>query len=164
MTATTAIIGLGNPILTDDSVGIKVARALASTIQRQEEVDVLEVEAGGLRLVDAMLGYRRVVIIDAMETGMVPAGTIRRLSPGDGVATKNIASSSDTSFATTLELGRRLGLKLPQEISIWGIEVADVDSFGDKLTDEVARAVPWAVDEISRELAGESTACRVSAS
>lgn len=157
MTGKIAVIGLGNPVLTDDSVGIKVARALAETIRNRDGVDFLEVAAGGLRLMDAMIGYQRVVIIDAMETGMLPAGTIRRLLPGDGVSTKNTASSRDASFAATIELGRRLGLRLPEEISIWGIEAADVDSFGVELTEDVARAVPWVVDEITRELAAVLT-------
>jgi hydrogenase maturation protease len=43
------IVGLGNPILSDDGVGIRVAQAVRERL-RETEVEFLEVSLGGLRL------------------------------------------------------------------------------------------------------------------
>lgn len=153
MAARTAVIGLGNPILSDDSVGIRVSRLLAERFVGKDGVEVLELYAGGIRLMDAMVGYGRVVVIDAMETGAEP-GTIRRLIPSDICSTRNAVCSHDMTLATALELGRMLGLELPERVDIWGIEAADVETFGEELTVAVARAVPRVADEICSQLGG----------
>ena len=63
----TLIIGLGNPILTDDGVGVKVAQVLERLIDldAHPELTITEASAGGLRLMEALLGFDRVVLIDA---------------------------------------------------------------------------------------------------
>jgi len=50
----TLIIGLGNPILTDDGVGVKVARELEGQInlEAHPELTITEASAGGLRLME----------------------------------------------------------------------------------------------------------------
>jgi hypothetical protein len=75
--AGTIIIGLGNPIVSDDSVGVCAARRLDKVKEVREVADVHEVYAGGLRLLDVLVGYKRAIIIDAMQTGIQP-GTVRR--------------------------------------------------------------------------------------
>ena len=151
----TVIIGLGNPILTDDSVGIKVARELNSLRGKRYElrdIDVKEVYAGGIRLMDEMIGYERAVIVDAMVTGNAVPGTIRQMSLSDVLMTKNIISSHDTNLFTAIEMGRMLGLPLPSEIKLWGIEAEDTGTFGEDLTEKVADAVQPLVEKIIYEL------------
>ena len=63
----TLIIGLGNPILTDDGVGVKVARLLEEKIDlaAHPRLEIIEASAGGLRLMEVVLDYDRVILIDA---------------------------------------------------------------------------------------------------
>ena len=148
----TVIIGLGNPILTDDSVGIKVSRTLKDRLTHSSGIDVKEVYAGGIRLMDEMIGYERAVIVDAMVTGNAVPGTIRQMSLSDVLMTKNIISSHDTNLFTAIEMGRMLGLPLPSEIKLWGIEAEDTGTFGEDLTEKVADAVQPLVEKIIYEL------------
>ena len=152
--ARTIVIGLGNPILSDDSVGVKVARALKERLIDPdglngtiETVDVTEIYAGGMRLMDAMVGYERAIIVDAIITGGIP-GAVRSMSVQDVCTTRNLICTHDTGLATALEMGRMLGLQLPSDIRIWGIEGKDVGTFSEELTDEVRHAVPCAVEQI----------------
>ncbi len=147
----TVIIGLGNPLRADDGVGLSVARLLGERL-RGGGVDVAELWAGGLRLVEAMTGYDRAVVVDAMSTRAVPPGSIRKLRLSDLGGSRNIACVHDTSLPTALEMWRRAGEPLPAEISIWGIEVQDMDSFSEDLTGPVAEAVPRAANAILDEL------------
>ena len=85
----TLIIGLGNPLVTDDSVGLRVAAELRSQLAGRPDVAVTEDYWGGLRLMEQMVGYDRVIVIDAICSGTA-AGTIHHLTPG-GMPTQRSA-------------------------------------------------------------------------
>ena len=144
----TLVVGLGNPILTDDGVGVKVAfeveRALASV--DSNDVTVTEASAGGLRLMELMIGYDRVILVDAFigDNGDEP-GTVHRMTLDDlrcVSPTQHSACAHDTSLVTALDLGVRMGLHLPKEISIHAIEVENVVDFSEEPTPAVAAAIP----------------------
>jgi hydrogenase maturation protease len=158
----TVIIGLGNPILTDDGVGIKVSRILKDRLSHCNEIDVKEVYAGGIRLMDEMIGYEKAVIVDAIVTGNAVPGTIRQMSLLDALMTKNIISSHDTNLLTAIEMGRMLGLRLPSVIKLWGIEAKDTETFGEDLTEKVAYAVQPLVEKILEDCGDVIPACRES--
>jgi len=148
----TLVLGLGNPILRDDGVGLRVAQALRSVLANVPGIEVDENTWGGLRLMERLVGYDRVIVVDAMCTG-APAGTVRLLSPDD-MPTRRSASPHDTSLPVALELGRRVGLSVPEsaDITLVGIEALDVDNFGEDLTPEVEAAIPVAVRAIQNVL------------
>lgn len=149
----TLILGLGNPILSDDGVGIHVARALEGTLDH-ENITVVETSMAGLSLLDLLTGYDRAIIIDAIQTVKGEVGQVYRLDPEVFADTRHAATPHDVNFATALELGKRLGLALPSQIIIFGIEVADVSTFSEKCTPEVERVVPVCVEMVVRELKG----------
>lgn len=150
--AKTIVVGLGNPILSDDGVGIKVAGRLKNLLSGNTEIDVIELYAGGINLMDAITGYEKAVIVDAMVTGGNKPGTVSFLPVSDLAVTKNIVSSHDTNLSTALEVGKSLGLSLPSDISIIGIEAKETEVFGEELTEDVAKAVPAAVERVMTEL------------
>jgi len=150
----TIVIGLGNPILSDDSVGVRIARELKERIESagQSAVEVIEMYAGGIRLMDAMEGYDRAVIIDSMITGVERPGTLRRLSLSDLVTTRNTLSVHDMDLPTALDMGRMLGMPLPSDVVIWGIEAKDVENFGEELTEEVEASLSSTIEIIEEDL------------
>ena len=85
----TLVIGLGNPLITDDSVGLRVAAALKPLLANRPDVEVAEDYWGGLRLMERMIGFDGAVVIDAIQTG-APPGTIHQLTP-EGIATQRSA-------------------------------------------------------------------------
>ncbi len=146
----TLILGLGSPILTDDSVGLRVARALEGL--KGPEVTVAEDSVTGLDFLDVLVGYERAIIVDAIQTRWGKAGQIYRFEPDALAATRRASTPHDVNLATALELGRQLGLDLPRQIIIFGIEVEDVISFGEDCTPAVAAAIPECVEMIVREV------------
>jgi len=155
----TIIIGLGNPILTDDSVGIKVVRLLKDRLNSLNgsnglncSVDVIELYAGGIRLIDVLAGYDHALIVDAMVTGDHDYGTVRFFAESELRNTRNTISMHDIDLPTALEMGRMLGIKMPWDITVLGIEAKDVETFSEDLTAEVAKAVPAAVAKIINDL------------
>jgi hydrogenase maturation protease len=144
----TLILGLGNPILRDDSIGLRVVRALADHIPADPSIEIDEDYWGGLRLMERMVGYERVIIIDAIQTGAKP-GSLHWLAPGD-IPTQRSASVHDLNLPTALEFGRQAGARLPQdgEILLIGIEVEDIQTFDEGLTPHVEEALPKAVNAV----------------
>ncbi len=143
----TIIIGLGNPILSDDSVGIKVARVLKDTLG-DNDIDVKELYAGGIRLVEAMEGYERAIIVDAMVTGKAVPGSVCEVELSESGDARNITSVHDIDLPTAMKLGRSLSMDLPEEITIFGIEIRGTNIFGEELSAEVAGSVDIAVKAI----------------
>jgi hydrogenase maturation protease len=163
----TLVIGLGNPILTDDGVGVKVAYAVEKALEvtaasngslksdYHSSIDVTEASAGGLRLMEMMIGYDRVIIIDALTTVDAPPGTIHRLALSDLEAispTQHAASAHDASLVTALNSGRRMGLALPDDISIYAVSVENIIDFSDTPTAAVQRAIPIVTEAVLKEL------------
>ena len=152
----TLVLGLGNIILSDDGVGPRVALELEDRVD--DDVTVMEASLAGLNVLDLLVGYDRAIIVDAIQTQGGKIGTIYRLNLDSFKATRHAASTHDVNLATALELGKRLGLALPQKIDILAIEVADTGRFSEECTPEVAEAIPACVEMIIEELKGNGTA------
>ncbi len=151
----TLILGIGNPILTDDGVGILVAEAVEQRL-RAEQADLMRgpeapataaVGVGGLALMEAMLGYERVILIDAMLRANATPGRLHQLSLAELEAlspTEHSSSPHDTSLTAALALGRSIGLPLPAEVVIFAVEVSNILDFAETPTAAVAAAIPHA--------------------
>lgn len=148
MTAKTIVIGLGNPILSDDGVGVKVAYEVEDKLGDKipENLTITEASVGGLRLMELLEGFDRAIIIDAIQTkNGHPTGSIftmdltdlREISP-----TQHSASAHDTSLVTALDAGKEMGMKLPDEVIIFAVEVENILDFSEHSTPAVAAAIP----------------------
>jgi hydrogenase maturation protease len=146
----TLVLGLGNPILSDDGVGPRVAGELEGRVD--DNVTVMEASLAGLNLLDLLVGYNRVIIIDAIQTEGGRAGQIYRLDLETFKMTRHSLSTHDMDLATALELGKKLGLDLPQKIDILAVEVADTGRFSEECTPEVAEVIPVCAELIIQDL------------
>jgi hydrogenase maturation protease len=146
---------MGNPILCDDAVGIRLARAVAERLGPREGLDVVdECSVGGLNLVEVMAGYDRVVVLDSIMTeGGVP-GTWFTFDAGALRETLNLRNVHDVNFATALELGRTMGTPLPADecIRVYAVEVDDTVTFSETMTPGLEAALPELADEIGAEV------------
>lgn len=152
MASKTVVIGLGNPLLRDDGAGIRTARALKKRLRGYSWVEVKELYCGGLRLMEAMVGFERAVLVDAMQSGQRAPGSAQCFTVEDFATTRNLRCAHDTSLDAALQLGRQLGLALPGRIEIWGIEATCLDTFGETLTRPVALGVQRLVATLGRAL------------
>lgn len=147
----TLVLGLGNPILSDDAVGIRVAREVAGQV-RDPQVTVTESSGAGLSLLDSIAGYGRVIIIDAIQTKEGSVGQTYRLGLEGFSLTRYFSSPHQLNLATTLELGKMLGLAMPKEVTIFAVEAKDVSTFSEKCTPEIERVIPEVVKMVLHEL------------
>jgi hydrogenase maturation protease len=151
----TIILGLGNPILSDDGIGCRVAAELKERIKKPD-VKVVEAAIAGLELIDILTGYDRAIVIDAIQTEKGTPGNIYRFGPEALANTRHTGNPHSVNFATALELGKKLDIKMPQEIIFYAIEAEDVTSFSEECTPAVKKALPECVKMVMQELELES--------
>jgi hydrogenase maturation protease len=148
--ARTVVVGLGNVTLTDDGAGPRAAQELARRLvgtPTAADVRIVECGAGGLRLMESMVGFGRAIVLDALRTGNLPVGTVVALDPDDLSGSLHQGSVHDLGLAEALEVGRVAGVELPEVVHVLGVEVRDVDTFGEDLSPAVAAALPTLVEE-----------------
>ncbi|NLL19148.1 MAG: hydrogenase maturation protease [Clostridia bacterium] len=141
MAQKTIVIGLGNPILADDGVGIVTVERIAQQVEHPL-VDFQWCSLAGFELLDLLVGYDKAIIVDSIKTGKYPVGQVMELEADSLMSTVRLASVHDINLATALELGRMLALPVPAEITIYVVEVADNTTFREGCCREVAAAVP----------------------
>ena len=95
---------------------------------------------GSIEIIEAMRGYDKVIIIDAIMTGSTP-GTIYRVNLTRGESPPILTHSHGTDLLTILQLGCQLyENEMPIEVLLLAIEAEDTTTIGDKLTPSVSAA------------------------
>ncbi len=141
----TLILGIGNPILTDDGVGIKIAQKLK---EEKPELEVVETSEAGIILLDLIVGYSKLIIIDSIKTEKGEPGDLYKLKLEDLKPAKDFSSSHGIGIATAFELGQRLGYSMPKYTSIYAVEIKDNTTFGEKCTRGVKERIPFIAKQI----------------
>ncbi len=103
----TLVLGMGNPILSDDGLGLVVARRLRD-LPMPPDVEVAESEVGGLRLLELVRGFTKVVIIDALRSGGTP-GEIKRVAADEFRGGHRYGSAHSIHLGTVLRARRSAG-------------------------------------------------------
>jgi len=144
----TLILGVGNPILTDDGVGIKIAQKIKEGNPRLE---VVETSEAGIALLDLIAGYDKLIIIDSIKTEREKPGQVYKLKLEDLKPTMDFSSSHGIGIATAFELGQRLGYRMPKFVSIYAVEIKDNSTFAEQCTKEVEEKIPFIAKQIIEE-------------
>ena len=149
MKAPVAVMGLANPLLTDEGVGVRIVEALENR-PTPAGVDVLDMGTGGLGILHEIAGRRKVIFVDCAFMGESP-GTLRRFTPEEAVSRKvqPRLSLHEGDLFQTLDLARNLG-ECPEEVVLFGIEPASVAP-GDRLSEVLVARLDHYVDCILRE-------------
>lgn len=146
------ILGMGNTVLCDDAAGILVAREIHRQLQGalSSSVSVEEASYGGWRLVDLLAGYDRAVIIDSVITGKYPLGECFRIEQ-NAKPLSRLQSSHGLGLFEAIEFAKASGQKMPDKVSVYGIEIKNNTEFGEKVCAEIESKIPIIASEIIAE-------------
>jgi hydrogenase maturation protease len=149
------VIGLGNPLLSDDGVGPRILAELEARLGPREDLELAVDTHGGLRLMERLIGFERAVVIDATRLGGAP-GAVRVFGAGE-LPSLHGGSVHDLSLGEALAWGRAAGADLPADgaITIVGVEAAETSLFAEGLTPPVAAAVPLALARVAELIGAE---------
>lgn len=118
----TVVLGLGNPLMADEGIGVCLIERLAGLGDEYPDVEFVDAGTGGLSVLHDMEGRRRVIVVDCAFMGESP-GTIRRFAPDEVGSTKVLAHRSlhEADLMRVIAMARQLG-QAPEQIVIFGIE------------------------------------------
>ena len=154
----TLILGLGNDLFGDDGVGIHVVRLLQEQRDRGEDsadsledIDLLECSLTGLKLLDVLEGFDRVILIDTIKKDRPVTGRITCLRGED---LRHIPGPSPhyVSIPQALAIGRHSGMRMPDRIDVIAVEAKDLYRMGEGLTQEMIEAIPEIVARLKELL------------
>jgi hydrogenase maturation protease len=148
--SSTLVLGMGNPILSDDGVGLYVAERLQAG-PMPDGVEVQLSEVAGLRLLELVKGYDKVVIVDALRSGREP-GEIVRYEAREFKGGHRYGSAHSIGLHTALELGRQLGMPMPEDVTVFAVEAEDIETFGEDFSPPVAAAAEKVIDLVRAEV------------
>jgi hydrogenase maturation protease len=149
MSARLLILGLGNDILTDDAIGLRVIRALRPALADLPAIDLQETTEMGLALLDYMTGSAAAFIVDSIQTGRAQPGFIHEL---DASSLRRLTGGTPhfLGVGETLALGATLGLPMPAKVNIYAIETQDPFTLGTQMTPALEAALPGIVEKLAR--------------
>ncbi len=155
--AETLVLGLGNILLGDEGVGVRVVERLLGQYEFPEGVRVMDGGTLGLDLLPYLEEASRLLVIDAVQARKAP-GTLVRMA-GDEIPVFLDVSKVSPHQEGLQDLLAVAVLKgyLPDEVVFWGAQIealgvglelssavaAQVDTLADKVLAELAR---WGVD------------------
>lgn len=147
-TAGVLVLGIGNVLLGDEGVGVRVVEELEK-LKLPENVRLLDGGTGGFHLLSYLQEYRRVILIDATLDGN-PPGTLRIIHPRFSNEFPRTLSAHDIGLKDLIESASLLG-GLPV-ITLITVSVNPEQEMGMELSDEVSASVQTAVNMIAELL------------
>jgi hydrogenase maturation protease len=154
----TLVLGLGNDLYGDDGVGCQVVLQLIEERNAgkapwaaMERVDMEACGLTGLKLLDVIAGYERVIIIDTIKKDRPETGRITLLK---GSELRHIPGPSVhyVSIPQALSIGREAGLAVPSQIDVIAVEAKNLYQMGEGLTEEMTEAIPEIIAALKKLL------------
>ncbi|MDH4218100.1 MAG: hydrogenase maturation protease [Candidatus Aminicenantes bacterium] len=149
----TLVLGMGNDMFGDDGIGLHIVRQLRdnkglqkSLSEKSEDVDFIECTLCGLALLDVIQGYDRLIMIDTINKEKPETGRIHVI---EEFQIRHIPGPSPhyISVPQAMEIGRKIGLKMPTEIRIVAVESKNLYNLGEGLTAEMKKVIPEIVQK-----------------
>ncbi|NTW33114.1 MAG: hydrogenase maturation protease [Bacteroidetes bacterium] len=141
------VLGMGNDILTDDGIGIKITKVLEEKFPVPNIIyDTLSL--GGLEIIEYIKDFKTVIIIDAIKTLNGIPGEVYKFVPEDFKETLHLSNIHDISFLTSLKLAKELDIKSPENIYIIAVEIVEDMVFSDEFTPQIQEKYPKILKEV----------------
>lgn len=145
------VLGLGNPLMRDEGVGVRVLEVLGGTLQFPANVELVDAGTMGMSILPLFRECDYLLIVDAVDgTGEEP-GTVVRIQPEDFAQNQVMHSLHDIRFVDVLGAAELMGSRPAAECV--GVQIEDMSDLGIGLTPAVQEAVPRAVEAVLAVLA-----------
>jgi hydrogenase maturation protease len=141
---------VGNLLLSDEGVGVRVIERLDQTYLLPREVQTLDGGTLGLDLLYYLEGVENLLIVDAVEMGESP-GALLRLE-GEGIpAFLSLKMSPHQIGIPDMLFAAKLKDLYPANVVLWGVQPGTLD-VGMELSAAVAASVPRLLAETVAQL------------
>jgi len=144
------VLGVGNILLKDEGVGVRVVERLREAYTFPDNVELVDGGTAGLDLLPIVEGVDRLIIVDTVKTSG-PPGSIYRFTPDDiDVKVPYKTSLHQIGLIEVFAIAEALDRKV--DAVIIGIEPEDMSSWGLELTPTIEAKVPEIIALVLKEL------------
>ncbi len=144
------VLGIGNLVMSDDGAGVRVAQRLMSDYRFPEHVEVMDGGTLGLDLLPKLEGIKRLIVVDAVETGGVPGTCVRLTGEELPIALETKISPHQMGLKDLLSVARLLG-HAPDEMVLIGVQPGSIE-MATELTPPVEASLDVLVDNVLKDL------------
>jgi len=149
MRAPTLVLGVGNILLEDEGIGVRVIEAMQG-MSLPEGVELFDGATAGADLIDVIADRHRVIVVDAVDADVAP-GTVLRFTGKDFARREGtVMSLHQVGFIDAVGMATHLGAA-PQEVVVIGVKPAKV-GFGLDLSDRIHAVIPGVIRLVLAEL------------
>lgn len=149
------LIGIGNNLLSDDGVGPYLAERLGQKL----DFPYRSVTHISLDLLDLVLGWRFIYIIDSFRNPEIPVGDVVELTLDDLEYRQNPSYSHGITIPLIFHIGKKLYRGAPKNVRVFGVNVFDnqtiSDSFSDELNHQIAEVSNHLFKNIQNDAGGK---------
>jgi hydrogenase maturation protease len=154
----TLVLGLGNPLLSDDGIGLVLLEALREAGRWDDGLEFVDGGTWGMSLLPAIQDCDRVLVLDAVRAGYEPGTVVRGSGPDIPRLYSYPLSPHQIDLREVLAAAELLGA-VPSALEVVGVEPESTDGPCLELSEPVAAAVPKAADEARRILSAWGHTC-----
>jgi hydrogenase maturation protease len=144
------VLGVGNVLMGDDSIGVRVVDEIERRFQIPEGVEVLDGGTAGFELLSHIRNREYLIIIDAIKSGM-PPGTVVRVEGEDVPARFMTRISPHQLGLSDVLAAATVSGELPKQMVLFGIEPKRIE-LGFTLSDEVKENFEKLIETVRGEL------------
>ena len=150
ITPTVLVLGIGNLVMSDDGVGVRVVQRLQRDFRLPESVDVMDGGTLGLDILPRLEGIERLIVVDAVETGERPGTCVRLVGDDIPLALETKVSPHQMGLKDLLSVALLLG-HIPREMVLVGVQPGSIE-MGTELTPDVESKVEVMLATVLDEL------------
>jgi hydrogenase maturation protease len=144
----TLILGVGNTLMGDEGVGVRVIEHLEGT-PLPDGVRTLDGGTGGLVLLGPMQEADKIVLVDATLDDR-PAGTVRKLRPRFSKDYPRTLTAHDIGLKDLLDAFYLTGRGAP-DVTLFAVSIQEIPELSTELSPEIQAVVP----EVARQVLDE---------
>ncbi len=147
----TLILGVGNPLMSDEGLGIEAVRMLLDRYRFSENIEIVDGGTQGLELLQYFDNVKNLIIIDAVYSKNKKAGEILKI-PKEKIKyyLKTKMSVHDIGLEDVISALDLLD-KLPEKIVIIGM-IPEKIEFSYGLSDTVNKKLPFLIKEVLKQI------------
>lgn len=145
------ILGVGNLLLSDEGVGVRVVEALPLAYRLPPAVEIIDGGTCGMEMLEDLENLDALILVDAIRGGKAPGTPIRLAGDAVPVFFKTKLSPHQIGLSDVLATLALVG-KAPKYTTILGIQPVSL-ALGMALTPEVEAKVPELMRMVVDELA-----------
>lgn len=150
-----AIMGFGNPVRSDDAIGIYVIEELKKYISPEDNISVFDMGTAAFEVLFGLKGHNKIILVDAVINSSEPVGTLFKVpaeevlkAPEDDpmIFLHGMKWNQALSYAKKI-----LGEEYPKDIQVYLIAI-DNTRLEVELSEEVRQAGNKVIQHILEDL------------